>query len=303
MTRAFAKNLTARTWIGRAAVTVLSGLLMCVAIYVYSTGEAAAGPVHSPRANSPIVAGGVIRPASVATTSTLAPVLSVVPSEDGTELYIGASGIDPIGGTIFVNIGIGPGHDKGSWTMTYSNTAQAYIATAAGFTSGTGASGPLSITTTLGLDTGTVDFYRAYVPSSTIGTIDSMDGYLQLTIVSTDTFTDDTYILVVPSYSPPGPLPDGYRLVGSAYSARASGALLVANKPMLLRIYYNDILLAGADPHTLSIFAWDASAYRWENLGGQLFYTARHLSVATSRFTTYALMTTTWRVYLPVTPK
>jgi hypothetical protein len=46
--------------------------------------------------------------------------------------------------------------------------------------------------------------------------------------------------------------------VGSAYSVRASGAVLVADRPMSLRLYYNEITLAGADPHTLAIFAWDA---------------------------------------------
>ena len=65
---------------------------------------------------------------------------------------------------------------------------------------------------------------------------------------------------------------------------------------MSLRLSYNETTLASADPHTLSIFAWDAFNKRWDELGGTLFTTQQFVSVATSRFTTYALMaTTTWR--------
>ncbi len=235
--------------------------------------------------------------ANVSTAAqSFTPFLDIVPAQDGTELYISAGGVGELGGTVFVNIGVGPGHDKDSWTMTYSDTVRAYVATATGFTPNTGASGPLSITTTLGLDSGAVEFNRAYVPAATIQSIPSMDGNLELTLVTTDTIAHDTYVAVVPSYGPPGPVPLGYRLVGSAYSARAAGALLVTDRPMGLRLYYSDVTLAGAAPHTLSIQAWDAYYKRWNDLGGRLFYDQHYLSVATSRFTTYAMMTTpAWR--------
>lgn len=242
-----------------------------------------------------------LKPAPVATTevittSSFAPFLNIVPSQDGTELYINASGVGELGGMVFINVGIGPGHHKDSWTMTYSNTVQAYVATATGFTPNTGASGPINITTTLGLDTGAVDFNRAYVPASTIQMIGSIDGNLELTLVSTDTIPFDTYIAAVPSYAPPGPADLGHRFVGSSYSVRAAGALVVTDKPMSLRMYYNETTLAGADPHTLAIFAWDAFEERWDGLGGHLFYDQGYLSVATSRFTTFALMATpAWR--------
>jgi hypothetical protein len=180
--------------------------------------------------------------------------------------------------------------------MTYSSTVQAYVTIVDGFDPQVGASGPINITTTLGLNTGTVDFNRAYVPASTPGTISSIDGYLQLTLVNTDTFPSEAYVLIVPSFAPPGPPPPGHSLVGSAYSVRASGAIVIADKPMSLHLSYNSASLAGADPHTLAIFAWDAANKQWNNLGGTLFSTQQYLSVATSRFTTYALMATpTWR--------
>lgn len=233
----------------------------------------------------------------VTSTSTFMPFLDVVPSEDGRELFVSAGGVGQVDGTVVVSVSDeGPGHRKGSWTMTYSSTTQIYITTVTGFTPNTGTFGSLSITTTLGLDTGTVDFNRTYVPTSTVQTINSIDGILQLTLVSTDTFPSDTYVAVTPSFAPPGPAPLGHRFIGSTYSIRASGAILVADRPMNLILAYDTIVLAGADPHTLAIFAWNAFNKRWDNLGGTLFSDQKFVSVPINHFTTYALMTTsTWR--------
>ena len=228
--------------------------------------------------------------------ATFAPFLDIVPSQDGTELFISAGGVGEVGGTVVANIGVGSGNDKGGHTMTYSNTIRTYLTTASGFTPQANTFAPLNITTTLGLDTGIVMFNRAYIPASTTQTINSIDASLQLTLVSTDTFPSEAYVVVVPGFAPPGPPPLGHQLVGSVYSVRASGAIVVADKPMSLRLAYNNTTLAGADPHTLAIFAWDAANKQWNNLGGTLFSAQQYLSVATSRFTTYALMATpTWR--------
>ncbi|MFQ5340108.1 MAG: hypothetical protein ACE5F6_01030 [Anaerolineae bacterium] len=224
--------------------------------------------------------------------SSLALFLDIVPSLDGTELFISAGGVGELSGRVFANVGIGPGSHERSYTMVYSDTVQSYIGTAVGFTPGMNASAPLNITTTTGLDTGAVEFNRAYVPASTTQIIRSTDGNLELRLVSADTITYDTYVAVVPSFAPPGPAPLGHRLIGSTYSVRAAGALLETDRPMNLRLYYNETLLGGPDPHTLAIFAWDAAHRRWDRLGGRLFSDWRYLSVATCRFTTYALMTT-----------
>ena len=274
-------------------ITLLLGLLLMTGATLYSTAKSAVRPVAG-QVPAPEPTGGA--PPLKQQASALAPFLDVVPSQDGTALFIKAGGVGKLDGDVFLNVGIGPGHDKDSYTMVYSDTDQLYTTTAPGFTPGTGASGPLSITTTTGLDTGTVDFYRAYVPASTLQTIRSVDGNLQLTLVGTDTLPADTYVVIVPGFAPPGPPPLGHRLVGSPYSVRAAGALLVTNRPMDLRFYYDETTLAGADPHTLAIFAWDAFHRRWERLGGRLFSAQRYLTVATSRFTTYALMSTpVWR--------
>ncbi len=271
-----------------STILLLVGLVLLTGIPVHSTAERARGPVG---------ARGIGDTHAVTPTGSLAPFLDIVPSQDGTALYVSAGGVGELGGRVFANIGVGPGHDKGSYTMTYSDTNRSYVATAVGFTPETGASGPINITTTLGLDSGVVEFNRAYVPlTSTVQTVQSMDGRLEMTLVSTGTLPSETYIAVVPSYALPGPAPMGHRPVGSAYSVRAAGALLTADKPMSLRMHYDEATLVGADPHTLSTFAWNAYQERWEELGGRLFYDGEYLSVTTSRFTTYALMaTTTWR--------
>ena len=218
-----------------------------------------------------------------------APFIHAVPSQDGTALFVSVGGLDAPCGTICVNMGTWP------TPVQRCCSTPPCILTVTGLTPNMDEYGSIRITSTLGLEM-TIDFYRAYVPASTSRTIHSMDGNLRLTLVSTDTFPSEAYVVVVPSHVPPGPLPLGHRLVGNAYSVRASGAVLIADRPMSLRVYYNETTLAGADPHTLAMFAWDAYHERWDNLGGSLFSDQQYVSVATRRFTTYALMATpTWR--------
>ena len=305
LTEARPKTYTRRR---RVAILFLASFMLLLGAAWYSNAKLESMPAEAPSsaqnlADSGPAADYVALPPSdarqvpVAQSGSFAPFLHIVPSQDGREIYVKASGGGELGGTLFANVGIGPGHDQGSYTMTFSDTNETYIATAPGFTAEMDDYAPLSITTTLGLDTGSVEFNRDYVEASTPRTITSRDGNMELELVNTDTITFDTYVAVVPSYGLPGPLPKGHRPVGSIYSVRAAGALSETDRPMSLRLYYNDTILAGADPHTLAIFAWDAHYERWENLEGTLHTTPQqYLSVATSRFTTYALVaTTTWR--------
>lgn len=235
---------------------------------------------------------------AAAAPAAFAPALSLVPSEDGTALYIDAGRIRAPGDTLFVNIGIGPGHNKGSWTMSFSNTLDLYVTTAAGFTPGVDTSSELHITTTLGLETALVEFSRAFVRHDAPAQLTSPDGTLTLSLISSGTLPADTYIAIVPSYATPAPPPTGYRIVGETYSVRAPGSLPIADLPMSLRLAVAPVLLGSIDPQTLVLAVWDVVSRRWEILGGDLLTDqAGHAVTATTRrFGTYAVMSgPAWR--------
>ena len=303
------------------ALMLASFALLSMGAAWYSTAKPGATPVQARSSVAPVlatveprfdyapVAAGTESLSPLDHASALAPFLYIVPGQGGTELYVSISRVGELGGTVFANIGIGPGHDRGGYTMPYSETIQAHVVTVVGFTPKMNDYASVAITTTLGLHSGSVEFNRDYVPASDAWGVEtrdicSRDGHLKLTLVSTDTFAVESYVVVVPSYGPPGPAPLGHQFVGSPYSVRASGAQLLADRPMSLRLAYNETTLSGADPHTLAILAWDASQQNWSNLEGMLRYEPtrpddlerNYVSVATRRFTTYALMaTTSWR--------
>ena len=282
----------------RYCMIVLFTLLALLGSPKYSTADSAAARSREHIASSSASRITQQERLSRAADTTLAPFLDVVPDSNGTDLLLSASGVGELGGTVFANFKTGPTSNKGSYTMTFSNTQQAYFTTATVFAPLSTDQITMSITTTLGLDTGITYIDRAYVQAKTTEDITSHDSRLQLSVITTDTLTSETYVAIAPSFAPPGPAPAGHRFVGNIYSARASGALTETNKPMLLHLAYDDAALAGADPHTLAIFAWvpDPNDPHWERLGGQLFADQSYVSVATARFTTYALMATTiWR--------
>ena len=238
---------------------------------------------------------------TVPVVASLNPFVDIVPSTDGTELYIHANGLGQLNDTLFANLSNVPTGHKGGYTMVYSDTLQGYAANIAGFTPSIGGSGTLSITTTQGLSTGSVDFQREYItePHQTLG---SADGRVLLNLVNAGTLPVGVYVVLVASYAPPGAAPAGYRLASQAYSIRASGALAATDKPMAMQWYYDPLALDGASPETLKLFAWDAYQQRWIVIGGQLSFDQSYLSAAVTEFTAYALMTpvTQHAVYLPL---
>ena len=301
---------SARRWVMQAVVLVT--LLLAIAL-TYSTARSGSMPAGAETAQGqnavtasstkepPLAASGTGSPSPDPEDSGFAPFLHIVPSSDGTELWISAGRIGTVDGTVFANIGIGPGHEKHSWTMSYSETTQSYVTTAAGLSPNEDLTGTIRITTTLRQDSGQVNFERPYVKAPITEAKEICLDYnsFRLSLVNTDTFASNTYLAAIPSHTPPGPRPLGHRLVGGMiYTVRASGAIPGSNRPMFLRLYYDEYSLAGTDPHTLDILAWDAAIKRWTNLGARLQDTPEgdYLSVATSGLTTYALMaTSTWR--------
>ncbi len=265
-------------WWIPSALALMLGLILFASTPRYSTAKSIRRPADPP-------------PSRVAqSTATLTPFLDLVPSQDGRALYIHARNMGALEGPLFANVGIGPGHDKHSYTMTYSETTQIYVTTAAGFTPEIGQSGSLNFTTTHGLASDDVIFDRFYVPPSTAKTLNTTDTQLTLEIITTDTLPAEAYIAVAPSTTPPGSPALGYRLASNVYSVRASGALVTTDAPINLRLHYTAALLDGADPFTLDLFGWDPAQARWYALEGRLFTRDSYLSAPTSRFTTYALL-------------
>jgi hypothetical protein len=240
-------------------------------------------------------------PAQALSGATFSPHIIAVPSTCGEALYIQADGIAQLGGTFFANVSVGPGHQKDAWTMTYSDTVDTLVATAYGFTPGVGVVSSMSITGTTGtqtFDTGDVEFNRAFVEALASEPQDlfSPDGKVQLTLLSNQTMPADTYVIIMSSHTPPAPPPLGHDFVSASYNVRAAGALPNSDKSMQLHLNFDSTPFCGSNPHTLAIFAWDAGAEAWNDLGGTLFYSQCYLSKSVTRFTEYALMaTTTWR--------
>jgi len=230
------------------------------------------------------------------TAGALAPFLYVVPERDGRSVLVYASGDAGLSdGTLWTNLDIGPGANKGSYTMSLSTAQQAYLVAAPNFTPGLSQNATLNLTTTTGLDTGLVTFRREHVPALAQTAIPSEDGLFTLDLINAGTFISDTYIVVVPSFAPPAVPPPGHRILGSVYTIRAPDDVVQSDKPMLVEMRYDPASLAGADPHSLGIFAWSAQNGQWERQAGQLSTSSQTLTVATTRFRSFALMITpTW---------
>lgn len=272
---------------------MLLGSLISLAWILWPSGtKLESGPAGALTVMAQNLASGASSGESQALMAACEPFVDIVPSQDGMALFISVDGLESCG-TICINTdeepGMWPDHDQRCCTTVPC------VITLVGVTPRMDVPVSFSVTSTLGLEM-MLDSVRAYVPASTTRAIHSLDGNVQLTLVSTDTIPFDTYVAVTTNHVPPGRAPLGHRFAGGTYSVRAAGALVVTDEPMSLHLYYNETTLAGADPHNLSVFAWDAYHKRWDDLGGWLFYDRQYLAVATARFTTYGLMTTpSWR--------
>lgn len=272
------------------AASLTASLLLLVDGHVWSWSE-----TFGKDSDVGVVRGAQRQPRSSITSSELSsravwsPFLDIVPSQDGSALYVSAGNMIEVDGGVILHL---PTHDKDSWTMTFTPTVQSYVTTVTGFTPGVSESAPLRITSSLGHNSGLTHVQRLHLPASSTETLHSLDGHLAIDLISADTIPCETYIVIVPSFGPPAPPPLAHAFVGSIYSVRAGGALVAADQPMLLRLYYATEILHGFDPHTLAIFVWDADNRHWQNLGGRLFSVQQHLSIPIRRFASYVLMAT-----------
>lgn len=225
-----------------------------------------------------------------------------IPGSDGTSLYVAAGRLGELAVPVYANVTvIGPTSHERSHTMAYSIGRGEYATTFEGlFDAGMIAQGTITISSTTTAVLGASSYIRHYVSGAIPVDLPSTNGLVNLHI-NVSGLPTPTYVLIMPSDAPPGDAPPGRRLVDQAYAIQASGALTQSLRPMLLRMNYDPAWLAGADPATLSIFAWDEVGQRWINLGGYHNQEQYYLSQSVSRFTAYALMVATpLKLYLPL---
>lgn len=226
--------------------------------------------------------------------------INAVPSSDGTEVAVFASGIGQSNTPIILTVGppggTGGGHRR-SGAMTLSGTT--YIANAIGFAPGTDVEDTMNITTTVDnqvMGTGDINFERAFVQTSQPEMIPIDDGLFSVEMPNTGTFPSDAYVMVMSTNMPPGPLPIGYRFASNSYNVAASGSLSESEKIMTFKLRFEEPLPENSDPHTLALLRWDQLNKKWDVLGGDLFDVDNEMVLITQRFGIHTLATTpTWR--------
>jgi len=230
-------------------------------------------------------------------TSASPATLYAIPFDDGA-LYVAAGRLGLLATPVYANVTVqGTTSYERSHTLAYDPDTGEYGHAFEGlFDSGasTPVEGTINISTTNTPVLGSSPYIIYKVTDTPPAYLPSTDGWVNLHI-NPGGVPSDTHVLIMPTNIPPGDPPPGHRLIGQAYSIRASHALTESLQPMTLRLGYEVDWLAGADPHTLSLFAWDGQ--HWLDLGGTPSFDQHYLSSpGVRRFTTYALMTSTsWR--------
>lgn len=227
-------------------------------------------------------------------SGVVSPFWHVIPSDDGTSLSLQAANVDELSGDVFFALEgselhpVGPSNYQHSYTMTYSETERTYIGEAIGMSSDVNFIGTVNMTSTTNLSTNTVVVRRFFVEAPIANPFDiySTDGSFQAILVNPNTIENDTYIALAENDFPPEEVLPGHRLLSKSYSFRHPYADIFSQEPMLLRMYYDDVVLQDADPFMLAIFSWNDG---WIELTGHVFQDQQYVSIATDRFATYAL--------------
>ena len=129
------------------------------------------------------------------------------------------------------------------------------------------------------------------------------DGNLRLHLAPGSIPGENAYVIVTPPGALPGPLPEGWTLIGDAYDVTASGALVVLDTPAALRARHDPALLADRVPETLRLHRWDPGVETWEAVTATLDAAHDALVATVTRLGTYALLaptTPSQTVFLPL---
>ena len=240
-----------------------------------------------------------------AASGSINPYLSMFASSDGRTLYPSVQGVGP-GGVLYALVAQ-PGSAAPQRTqLAYSAATDAYTGTTRFSKVGLGTGG--LYVRGLGPQGQQVmidsDFSLLAVSVDQESDLYSADGNLQLHLDEEGFPDGSVYAVLMPSGAVPQPLPLGHMVVGNAYAIRFSGAVPTVERPGVLKLFYHPgLLTGGVDPHTLSIYRWDAGALAWEPLGGDLDMGQRSVTATFDRIGIYALLAVegpVQRVFLPV---
>jgi hypothetical protein len=90
----------------------------------------------------------------------------------------------------------------------------------------------------------------------------------------------------------PVPLPNGLVLIGDPYDVTASGALVMLERPAVLKLHYNSALVnSPSAPDGLGIYRWDPIGATWQEVPGNLDEGQKEMVAPVVNLGTYALLT------------
>jgi len=136
------------------------------------------------------------------------------------------------------------------------------------------------------------------------GDVYSSDGILSLHLKPGSLPGNDAYLAVMPPGAVPGPLPEGWILVGDPYDVTASGALVTLEKTAVLKLRYDSLLLPpslAADE--MGIYRWEPNGKTWQQVPGTLDPDQQAISAPITTLGTYALLAPQAafeQIYLPL---
>lgn len=119
----------------------------------------------------------------------------------------------------------------------------------------------------------------------------SDDGNLSLHLEIGSLAGSEAYFVVMPPGAAPGPLPSGLVLIGDIYDITASGALVSLEKPGVLALHYDGVLINSSSvPVGLGIYRWNPSSQKWQAVPGSSDEEHRVAVASVTVLGTYALL-------------
>lgn len=242
-------------------------------------------------------ANAAAQPNSLATATTQ-PFWRVVPSANGSDLYIEVANTPYLTEVLTIHLvgefDNGPSNYEKSYAPVYSDTGQIYLATASGLTPQVGFEGTIELSTTADIPLTAVSINRRFVPANaTSWQLLSKDAQFRLQNHAGAPFATDAYLALAENVYPPAETDLTASIISKFYTVHPSGLLTETERPFVVDLQYDAEALGSATPFQLDILAWDEVNQQWVAQNGRLLPngTLNQYSLVTTsrRFTTFAL--------------